>query len=195
MNGKKYICFVLTVCLCMMIATGCSNPKRQQSIQKPESNLTITPDARTKINDGDTPETTEKPTSLNLDDLRELSIYSIDSQSAEKVSITALIDSGVELSPEIIVDKVTESMADEAFIIGVDCITTQGDTIIVSFRDDQPPVTNVGSSVESEILDAIAQSLLDNLEGYHKVIFHVMDGPYESGHIQMDIDDVYMEVK
>jgi hypothetical protein len=92
------------------------------------------------------------------------------------------------------VEKVVESMADETFMIGIDDVDEEGDAIIVSFLDNQPPVMNVGSSVEGEILDAIAQSLLDNLEGeYEKVIFRVMGKAYSSGHFEFGINQVYME--
>ncbi len=189
MRYKRYVQLIATMLLCMICVCSCD--RRQSDIEQPnptnEVTMTIQPTIET------TP--TALVEILELDEQRELSIYSIDSQSAEKISITAMVSSGKEITPEIIVDKVVESMVDETFMIGIDEVTTEGDAVIVSFLDDQPPVTNVGSSVENEILDAIAQSLLDNLDDYHKVIFRIMGGPYQTGHIELDLNTVYMESK
>ena len=51
----------------------------------------------------------------------------------------------------------------------------------------------MGSGNEAAILDAIAQSLLDNLTDYSKVIFRVEGKAYVSGVFEMDINDVYMK--
>ena len=37
------------------------------------------------------------------------------------------------------------------------------------------------------------QSLTDNLDDYHKVIYQVEGRPYSSGHIELDVDEVYHE--
>lgn len=187
MSYKRYVRLIAIMILCMICVCGC---ERRQAVEKqpsPTNEVTITIQPTIEP-------TKEVAIEIQaLDEQRELSIYSIDSQSAEKISITAMISSGKEITPEMIVDKVVESMVDETFMIGIDEVTTDGDAVIVSFLDDQPPVTNVSSSVEGEILDAIAQSLLDNLEDYHKVIFRVLGGPYESSHIMMDQNTVYMK--
>lgn len=187
MNVKKRTRLLAFVFLCMIYVSACSNSTNNKTI-KEESTVTAAP---TKLA---VPTVAIEPTIQELSELKELSIYSIDGQTAEKVALTAVVSSEREVTPELIVDKVVESMADETFVIGIDSVTTIDDTVIVSFLDDQPPVINVGSSVESEILDAIAQSLLDNLEGnYHKVIYRVMGKEYTSGHFSFDLNHVYLE--
>ena len=47
---------------------------------------------------------------------------------------------------------------------------------------DKAPLTNVGAGFEEAILNAIAQSIADNLDDYNKVIYRVEGGPYKSGH-------------
>lgn len=182
MKNKKLVGVVSVVFLCMVYICGCSGPKTPVKDNAPEPTLvpTITqvaPTPEIQINE------------------KELSIYSISSETAEKISVVAMIPADAEVTPELIVNKVVESMEDESFTIGVDSVTTEGDKVIVSFTGEEPPVQNVGSSVEGGILDAIAQSLLDNLSDYHKVVFRVMDGPYASGHFEFDLNHVYMESK
>lgn len=170
--------------LCMIYMSGCSNQSNQNPDLKATGSVTVTTPA------GDD----QGELSLeSISEYQELSIYSIDALSQEKIAVTAVVAADKELTPQLIVDKVVESMADETFVIGIDEVTTQEDTIIVSFLDDQPPVANIDSNVESEILDAIAQSLLDNLTEYHKVCYRVMGGAYQSADLSFDINQIYLE--
>src|SRR5690606_13491138 len=114
----------------------------------------------------------------------ELLIYVVNS-SSDLDPITALVPADSEITPELIVDTVVDSMADRSIVIGIESVTTQDDAVIVSFYADQPPISNVGSSLEESILNAIAQSLTDNLDDYSKVIYRVEGGPYASGHIEL----------
>ncbi len=123
---------------------------------------------------------------------RDLLIYVVDN-STELEAVTALIPTDIELTPQVIIDTVIDSMADQSLIIGVESVTTEEDTVIVSFYPDKPPLASVGSGLEEAILNAIAQSLTDNLDNYHKVIYRVEGGPYISGHIELGIDEVYFE--
>lgn len=142
------------------------------------------------VNSSDSNETT--PTVIQPIENIELLIYIVNS-SAELEAVPALVPADVEITPQLIVDTVVDSMADRSLIIGVESVTTQDDTVIVSFYKDQPPLTNVGSGFEYAILNAIAQSLTDNLEDYRKVIYRAEGGPYTSGHIELGLDEVYFE--
>jgi len=124
----------------------------------------------------------------------ELLIYIVDS-SAQLETVPALVPADKDITPQLIVDTVVDSMADRSILIGVENVTTQNDTVIVSFYSDQPPLKDVGASFETAILDAIAQSLVENLKDYNKVIYRVEGGPYISGHLEFGIDEVYVEVK
>ena len=52
---------------------------------------------------------------------------------------------------------------------------------------------NVSKEVETSILDAIAQSLLDNLTDYNKVIFRIMGDSYQTDNFSFDLNHIYME--
>ena len=55
----------------------------------------------------------------------------------------------------------------------IDDIIVEKDTVIVSFLSSQAPLVNVGSTLETTILDAIAQSIIENFPQYPKVIYRV----------------------
>lgn len=122
----------------------------------------------------------------------ELLIYVVNS-STDLDPVIALVPADSELTPNLIVDTVVDSMADQSLAIGIESVSTQDDTVIISFYKDQPPLTNVGSGFETAILDALAQSITENLEDYNKIIYRVEGGPYISGHIELGIDEVYFE--
>ncbi|MDD5936621.1 MAG: hypothetical protein PUC65_13845 [Clostridiales bacterium] len=189
MKYERYIKLIATTMICMMFVCGCgsSQPKKEQVKVMENGTETPTPSI--------TYETNKNITFDGLNEQTELSIYSIDSQSSQVISITAMVDGEEKITPQIIVDKVVEAMGDVAVTIGIDSVTTKDSAVIVSFQEDQPPVTDVDSSIEKEILDAIAQSLIDNLPEYNKVIYRVMGKAYTSDHITMGLDEIYMQYK
>jgi len=124
----------------------------------------------------------------------EVPIYTINQNTQEVESVVALVPENSELTPELIVDLVIDSFDERLITVGVDKVTTDKDTVIVSFLNDYAPLINVGSGVETTILDAIAQSLVDNLKDeYPKVIFRVEGKEYSSGHYLFGLNEVYLD--
>lgn len=121
----------------------------------------------------------------------EVMIYVIDVETAEIVPVTALISIEKEITPEVIVNKVVEAMADASLEIGIDEVKTEGDTVIVSFLSDKAPVIDVGSGYEVSILNAIAQSIIDNTD-YKNVIYRIEGKPYVTGHITLELDEIFL---
>lgn len=185
---KKYLVMVLM--LCTVLLFGCDNKgkdsdSKEEISEKVENELGISEDSP-KVSGGPV-------LTLPVAETKEIFIYAIDSDTIEKQAVTALVPSDSEITPELIVDMVVDAMADESILIGIDSVITKDDTVIVSFKDNQPPVVNVGASAEGEILDAFAQSLLDNLTDYNKVVFQIMGKAYVTGHFEFDLNYVYME--
>lgn len=138
-------------------------------------------------------EETPTPSSIQPTANIDLTVYTVNVDTGDIETVTALVTKDSEITPELIVDTVIESMADKSIVVGIDRVTSEGDTVIVSFTKDQAPFSEVGAGYESAILDAIAQSLTDNLEEYSKVIYRVDGKAYVSGHIEMEADEVYFE--
>ncbi len=215
MNNKniKRICRVASISMLtavLMATNGCSSRPEKQILDNTsiDSNQTVqiettekniqTEDNSIEYFAGQTtesnPETkdTDGPTIMPAAS-REISIYTINQDTLGVESVIALVPADSENTPQLIIDQVIDSLADNLVQIGVDEVTTQKDTVIVSFKSDQPPLTNVGSALEKTILDAIAQSLVDNLKDYPKVIFRVEGKPYSSGHYSFGLDQIYLD--
>jgi hypothetical protein len=124
---------------------------------------------------------------------KEVPIYSINQDTQSVESVVALVPQDSKVTPELILDLVTDSLADRLIMIGADTVNVQQDTVIVSFKSDQQPVVNTDSSLEKAILDAIAQSLVDNLKDYPKVIFRIKGQAYKSDHYSFGLNEVYLD--
>ena len=122
----------------------------------------------------------------------ELIVYTVNAEGNIE-PVTALISEDSRITPELIVETVIESMADQSIIISVKNVMTENDTVIVNFtKENSPGNKNMGSGYEAAILDAVAQSLIDNLTDYSKVIYRIDDNAYTSGVFEFGIDEVYL---
>lgn len=132
------------------------------------------------------------PTPIQPNANKDLLIYTVNSTTAEIEPVTALIPQDSQVTAKLIVDTVVESLADQSIIIEVDSVTTEDDKVIVSFDKDKAPYSDMGSGYEGAILDAIAQSLIDNLKDYNKVIYRIENQPYVSGAFEFGINEAYL---
>ena len=140
---------------------------------------------------GDSTGTGETETTAEMVKVYTLPIYTLNVETLEPEAVSVLIQA-TEITPELIVDKVIETLEYQCYTIEVESVTTQEDAVVVSFYKDQPPVT-FGSSAEGAVLDVFAQSLVDNLEDYSKVIYRMEGEAYASGHFEFGINQVYLE--
>lgn len=172
-----------------------SVPDEDQNGTQEDNDVTKTPDKTQGTADDVSAageNTTPVPSSIQPNANIELTVYVVDADTGEIEPVTALIPKSSEITPELIVTTVVESMADQSIDIGIDEVIPEGDTVIVSFMKDRAPYSNLGSGYEGAILNAIAQSLIDNLTDYSKVIYRVEGKAYVSGAFEYGIDDVYM---
>ncbi len=208
---NKRLLFIISF-LCMCLITACSskldNQKTENQSSTVEEKNVVERNVTTEDNNDiqpllkDSDQNTDNPldesTKPDIESLepfvtKEILIYTINETTSEVEVVPALISDDSEITPELIVEKVTDSLVDRLVMVGIDEVTTDDDTVIVSFLSNQPPLTNVGSGLETTILDAFAQSLVDNLEDYPKVIFREEGKAYSSGHYKFGIDQVYLD--
>ena len=137
----------------------------------------------------------KEKTSLPIEPVaaKEISIYTLNETTLEVEVVEAIVPEESEITPDLIVDMVVDSLADRLVMVGIDGVTTKDDTVIISFLSDVAPSANVGSEPEGTILDCFAQSLVDNLEDYPKVIFRLEGQAYVSEHFTFGIDEVYLD--
>lgn len=155
--------------------------------QDKEDDIKVVTNDTDKTDDAGTPTPSDIKPKANTP----LLIYTIDPDSGQIEPVTAMIPDDTVIDPGLIVDKVVEAMSDKSLQVGIESVTANSGKVIVSFYSDQPPLANVGAGIELAILDAIGQSLIDNLPDYNEIIYQVEKQAYESGHMALGIDEAY----
>ncbi len=205
---NKFLFLVIIVLGILLIAVACKNLNLEfftSSNDKENTEITTTPAADNEDTD-DTDITEEENITATADtevdatptppavilptSTIDLPIYTVN-ESGDLAAVTAVIPAESELTPRMIVDNVIEALEDQSITVTVKDVTTKDDAIIVNFDKENPPYNNLGSGFEAAVLNAIAQSLIDNLDAYNGVIYRVDDKEYASGVFEFEIDEVY----
>lgn len=173
---------VILVLFLIVLTTACT---KKVEVKKDTSITIVTPSAG---QDKQTAKSAVTPSAT-----KEISIYTMNENTQDVESVSAFVSEDTKITPEFIVDKVTDSLAERLIDVGIDSVTTEKDTVIVSFLSDAPPVVQVDLTIETTILDAIAQSLVDNLPEYPKVIFRIEGKEYKSDNLSFGLNSVYLD--
>ena len=186
MRMKNFIYVMLCICVAFVVS-GCG---RENS----KSNIDASPVPTVPVSVGLSQipvNKTEEPTIVPLENM-EIIIYTLNSDSLEKEAVSVLVTLEDALTPELILEQVVEAMEDEGFYIGINGLRILDDSVTIDFQSDAVPVIDVGASVEGSILDILAQSILDNLPQYKKIYLSIEGQPYKTGHLEFELDDVYL---
>lgn len=168
MKWKRKCLMLIMIFLVIMQGTGCTKEKKVS-----------------------TPKNTATPKVVSTSEEKSIQVYTIDEDSLESVSETVYLLDNEKVTAKNIINKVIDLFAMHAITIKLDTITEKEETIYISFQKEGAPVHDVSETVEEIILESIAKSLVDNLEGYEKVVFQVEGEAYKSDNIQMEKDEVY----
>ena len=188
---KKNLIYVMLCLLVAFVVSGCgknptTTPVPTEAPASPKPLVTLS--GNLAENNG---EQTKTPTIAPLENL-EITIYTLNSDTLEKEAVSVLVTVEDELTPELIAEQVVDAMEDEGFYIGINEIIPDGDSVRIDFKSDAAPVIDVGASVEGSIIDILAQSILDNLSQYKKIYISIEGEPYHSGHLEFELDEVYL---
>ena len=182
---NKNIVYAMLCIFIAFIVSGCGKISRGDAT--PTDVPAVTATTATTV----APTVAQEPTIAPPENF-EITIYTLNPDSLEKEAVTVLVTADDELTPDFIVEQVIEAMEDEGFYIGVNEIIIDGESVRIDFKSDAAPVIDVGASVEGSIIDILAQSILDNLSQYKKIYISIEDGPYNTGHIEFELDEVYL---
>ena len=186
MRMKNLIYVMLCICVAFVIS-GCGKNTVDQGGISP----TQTPLASATV-PATVPNGTEDNPTIAPPENMEVIIYTLNPDSLEKEAVTVLVTVEDELTPELIVEQVVAAMEDEGFYLGINDIIIENDSVRIDFKSNAVPVIDVGASVEGSIIDILAQSILDNLPQYKKIYISIEGGAYRSGHLEFELDDVYL---
>lgn len=125
--------------------------------------------------------------------IRSFNYYTVNVNSNTVKSAVGAVSTDVPLSPELIMEFLIDSLEDESVIIGLDKVELANGHCTVSFDESIASVAETGAGLETAVLDAAAQSILDNIVGCSSVSFRIMGEAYSTVNLSMSLDEVYMD--
>lgn len=162
--GKRVYWFAIFVLCALVIATGCAGA------------------------DGNFSAPAASPAAVQRSSVKTMTIYSIDSGSMTLIPVT--VKKGTEkVTLSYIANLVLENLNEDE--IELTDVSQNGKKVIVSFSSQGRPVKNCSATMESLILEAFANSLLDNVEDCEQVIFRCDGEGYTSGQYTFGKNEVY----
>ena len=174
--------FRMLTAVCMLCAvTACGKKDRNEDLE-----LTLIPSASPSAGTHREPEASYTPLQT-----KRITYYTL-SESLENEETTAVLSESVELTPEYLVNYVVGTMEDVAVEVGIDSVTLEDGKVIVSFTAGKAPVCGGSAKLEEEILDAIAQSILENFPECTSVIYRLEGGAYKSENRSFELNYVYL---
>ncbi len=191
---KKGVCFFLLLCCstAFLILGGCGQRQVRQVPQAEESEEAVVDlEDTTTVGDQSTTQKmyTKVPESLNS--VREVQVYTLDPASMEISSVTRLVPKEDELTPKTVTGLVLEELGANDIEVGLLSASMDGDSVILDFSAEKPPVADTEEDLETAILDCLSHSLLDNVEGCRKVYLRIEGDVYQSSHISYGLYDSY----
>lgn len=117
-----------------------------------------------------------------------LAIYSINSDNMTLIPVSVRKGSQ-KLSPSYVAGLVMENLNEEN--IAITDIYQKGKKVIVSFDPGGKPVKNCTAKMETLILEAFANSLLDNVKNCSQVIFRCDGKEYKSDQYSFGLNEVF----
>ena len=162
---------------------------QKDSDENPEPVQPDNTDPEKEGTEGEQTEETESQTTA-----RQIGIYTIDDNTLETVSLTAMVNVSGELTVEAVIDAVILALEDHSLEVQIAGIQMSDESVTVDILADEPlqPFGNAGSSVEETILDCISYSVFDNFESLKTIYFTVNGEAYESGHIYLPEGEPYL---
>ena len=122
----------------------------------------------------------------------EVPIYTISADLSELVATGVLIDVEKELTVDLVVSAVSEALQDNAIDTKMNQVILGSHFVTLDFDPSAPPVTGVSADLEELILDAYAQSVLDNFSDFSEVRITMNGYAYASAHRKLGLNEAYL---
>ncbi len=106
---------------------------------------------------------------------------------------TSMVEGKTSITPEVVLDFLLDALEDESLVLNVDSVKISDSVCIISFDDSIYDIASEGERIENSVLDAIAQSILDNVADVTGVAYRIKGDRYETVNNSFTLDSVYME--
>lgn len=194
---NKSVITVFVVLVFVLCACSCGK----------ESEVTIIPNNEVKPDIGTEPvNTTQAPAAVTEEpsptaipvkpkELVPLAYYSLNGTTYEKELNKAMVSGKTDTTPDYVLSLFVSSLEEIDIDVSLNETKAEGNTLFIDVQSTSGYLNGADEELETAILDAAAQSILDNFKECEKIIFLTDGGAYKSGNFDFSTDYVYMERK
>jgi len=119
--------------------------------------------------------------------------YSVNTKTLKLEQSVSAVKGGKSLDPMTVLGLVSDSLEDSSIEVSFDdAYFDQNGFCVIVFSDSIRTISEDNHELETLILDACGQSVLDNIDA-PGVILRINDGAYVTEQYNMDMNDVYMD--
>ena len=175
--------FMIGLSFACAFTTSCT--RKDPSVTDPV--VTLQP---TGIDEKEDPKATSYEV-LNNPEVTKIGYYSVDSYGKIKRA-TSLVVNQSSITPELILSFFIDSLEDESIELEIDDVSVEDNICHISFNDTIYDVAAMGKNDERAVLDAAAQSILDNIEDVTGVSFYINNKKYSTTNYDFTLNSIYM---
>ncbi len=179
---KAFCCLISTLLMCSLC--GCAGKEKEVKKEPSRSALEI---KQQLIDDNNA---VGKST---FDDYASVQYYSVDVTNNSLTTEEMLVDPDMSVDCSMICGVVFDALEDQSVFIDFLGANINEGIVSVSFNGDFTVENDLTEETETCVLDAIAQSLLDNVSDCSGVSFLSGSEPYSSQYKSFDSEYIYME--
>lgn len=173
---RQYAAVFLFLLLLMSGISACAGKQNDPAKIAPTPSPSVVPDA-----DGD-----------GKIETRELLIDTIDVTTNEVVAATAYTPADEQITPQVIVREVVESLYNNGILIQPEEVFVEEDRVIISFSANADGLAfQEDEQLETAVLDSLSYSILDNLNEINGIIFRIGGEGYVSEAFQLEAEEEY----
>lgn len=184
---RKKIIYVACILVIMLLLCSCHKRQPRPFLTKED----IAKELASKDAVDDEPDEANVITGEDFN-LIGINYYTVNVATNAVICSTSMISDVTEVTPMLIADMIIDSLNDESLTLGVISAELSGETCIVDF-DDSIRAYADNPDFEDAILDAIAQSILDNVEDCNSIVYRIMGKEYITENNSFSLNYVYMD--
>ncbi|MCQ2506486.1 MAG: GerMN domain-containing protein [Lachnospiraceae bacterium] len=119
-------------------------------------------------------------------------IYNVNLDTFEKESVAVMLAAGSKMTPDTIMNYLITCFTEKSLDVKVNKTYYEDANLVVDFSKASEILNSDNSELETAILDAIGQSLIDNLENIEGVIFRIEGEAYVNHGFSLGLNEVYI---
>lgn len=179
--------FKYAVVLILLITlSGCLFACTKDDLKPSSSDIT---DIELVDDDPEGPTVTGGPESVPVT----LRYYTVQTSDNSVIAAVSMVPAGSVITPQLIINYVVDSLEDESISLSLPSAELKNGRCTVCFDSSIFKIANKDSNLETAVLDAIAQSILDNVADCQQISLSIDGRDYDTANLYFGINDIYMD--